>query len=63
MFTVDDNVVRVEFPFHTVHPVLNRKKTVNSAILGSKFLVKIPGVYCQIFMGIISVQMVCDLKT
>ena len=57
MFIAGDNefsLVRIKLQFHTVHPLLNRNKTLCD--IG----VKIPR---QVYLGVISVHMVWGLKT
>ena len=60
MFVTDDygfSLVKIEFQFHTVHPLLNRTTyPVNCGV-------KIPRSYWLAYLGIIGVELMCDLKT
>ena len=49
----------VEFQFHTIHPLLNTVKTLGEL---SKTGIKVPMVKFQIYLGVISIQMVSDIE-
>ena len=49
----------IEFQYITIHPLVNTSKTQVRDITG----IKVPRVRCLIYLSVISIQMVGDIKT